>query len=61
MIESCNKLRGSEAGNHDLRIPEGNDLEQVYDIMTVDDDGFLNYDEFQVLVFKATLENYGEE
>ena len=54
-------MRGSEAGNHDLRIPEGSDLEQVYEIMTVDDDGYLNYDEFQVLVFKATLENFGEE
>ena len=61
LIESCNKLRSQEAAGHDLRIPEGSDLETVYGDMTVEEDGSMNYDEFQVLVFKVTLDNFGED
>ena len=62
LIESCNKLRSQDAQGHDLRIPEGSDVEAVYEnISPCEEDGSLNYDEFQVCVFKATLENYGEE
>lgn len=39
LVESCNKLRGTEAGNHDLRIPEGSDVDSVYENMTVEDEG----------------------
>ena len=61
LVESCEKLRSSEAGNHDLRIPEGNDLDRVCELVNFEEEGMINYDEFQVVVFKATLENYGED
>lgn len=39
LVESCNKLRSEQAGAHDLRIPEGSDLDSVYENMTVEEDG----------------------
>jgi len=32
-------------------------MERLYNSMTVDEDGFVNYNEFQTLVFKSTLED----
>ena len=61
LIESCNKLRSPDAAGHDLRIPEGSDLEAVFQDMTVEEEGCVNYDEFQIASFKASLENYGED
>ena len=29
--------------------------------MNFEEEGMINYDEFQVIVFKATLEGYGED
>ena len=52
---------GRDAAGHDLRIPEGSDLEAVFQDMTLEEEGSVNYDEFQIGSFKASLENYGED
>jgi len=56
LVESVSKLRHPEL-SHDLRIPDGNAVERAYSTLSVEEDGFLNYNEFQTLVFQTTLEN----
>lgn len=55
LVESAAKLRHPEL-NHDLRIPDSSAIERTYQSLSVEEDGFLNYNEFQTLVFKTTLE-----
>ena len=58
LITGCNKLRHPDL-SHDQRIPDGSMVERLYNSLSVEEDGFLNYNEFQTLVFKCTLEeNY---
>ena len=56
MVQACAKLRHPEL-SHDLRIPDSSVIERLYNSMTVEEDGFINYNEFQTLVFKSTLED----
>jgi len=56
LVQACTKLRNPEL-SHDLRIPETGVIERIYNQMTVEDDGFLNYNEFQTLIFRATLDD----
>ena len=56
MVQACAKLRNPEL-SHDLRIPDSSVIERLYNQMTVEEDGFINYNEFQTLVFKSTLED----
>lgn len=44
----------------ELRIPSLEDVESVYQGMIVEEDGFLNYDEYLILLFKVSLDNFGE-
>ena len=44
----------------DLRVPSLEDVETVYNNLGVDEDGFLNYDEYLIILFKVSLENFGE-
>jgi hypothetical protein len=43
-----------------LRVPNIEDVEAVYNNLCVDEEGFLNYDEYLIILFKVSLENYGE-
>jgi hypothetical protein len=43
-----------------LRVPTLDDIEAVYNNLGPDEDGFLNYDEYLIILFKVSLENYGE-
>lgn len=56
MVQACAKLRNPEL-SHDLRIPDSSVIERLYNQMSVEEDGFINYNEFQTLVFKSTLED----
>lgn len=44
----------------ELRVPPIEDIETVYSSMGVEEDGFLNYDEYLIILFKVSLENFGE-
>ena len=45
LVQACAKLRNPEL-SHELRIPDGFVIERLYNQMNVEDDGFLNYNEF---------------
>lgn len=45
MVQACAKLRNPEL-SHDLRIPDSSVIERLYNAMTVEEDGFINYNEF---------------
>lgn len=45
----------------ELRTPSVEDVEAVYSQLAVEEDGWLNYDEYLILLFKVTLDNYGAE
>jgi hypothetical protein len=36
-------------------------VETVYGQLGVEEEGWLNYDEYLILLFKVTLDNYGAE
>ena len=55
-MQACAKLRSPDI-NHDLRIPDSMVIERIYQTMQVEEDGTINYNEFQTLVFKSTLED----
>ena len=55
-MQSCAKLRNPDI-QHDLRIPDSMVIERLYQSMQVEEDGMINYNEFQTLVFKSTLED----
>ena len=57
LVDACNKLASNEIDKHELRVPQGEDLNRIYNTMKVTEDGMLNYDEFQILVFKAITED----
>lgn len=57
LLKSTEKLRETQT---DLRIPSAYDIEAVYDSMIMEEEGFLNYDEYLVVLFKVTQDNYGE-
>jgi len=42
-------------------VPTVEDVEEVYSQLTVEEEGLLNYDEYLILLFKVTLDNYGAE
>ena len=44
----------------ELRIPSIEDVESVYTGMATEEEGFLNYDEYLILLFKVCLDNFGE-
>ena len=44
----------------DLRVPTVEDIDTVYSNISVEEDGFLNYDEYLIVLFKATQDNYGD-
>lgn len=44
----------------ELRVPTIEDVESVYSNMVVEEEGLLNYDEYLILLFKVTLDNFGE-
>ena len=56
LVQACAKLRSPEI-NHDLRIPDSLLLERLGNSMNFEEDGMLNYKEFQNLVFRSTLED----
>lgn len=56
LVQACGKLRSPDI-NHDLRIPDSLVIERIYQTMQVEEDGTINYNEFQTLVFKSTLED----
>jgi hypothetical protein len=45
----------------DLRVPTVDDVEAVYSQLAVEEDGLLNYDEYLILLFKVTQDNFGAE
>lgn len=62
LTEAIRKLRENIAKNNntdsknkcDLRVPNEEDLEDVYSSMTVDEEGYLNYDEYLIALFRVT-------
>jgi hypothetical protein len=38
-------------------VPSAEDLDKIYNQMSIDEDGSLNYDEYQILMFRATLQD----
>lgn len=65
LIDSVSKLRSaieknSESGDDknkcELRVPNEDDIESVYANIIVEEEGFLNYDEYLIVLFKVTLE-----
>lgn len=56
LIQACCKLRSPDS-THDLRIPDSLILEKLSNTMSVEEDGLLNYNEFQTLIFRSTLED----
>lgn len=66
LIDAITKLRNSQFGNEvddkgvavkcELKIPNEDDYESVLATMILDDDGFLNYDEYLISLFKVTQE-----
>ena len=66
LIDSVSKLRsaieknaesGDDKNKCELRVPNEDDIENVYANMIVEEDGFLNYDEYLIVLFKVTLES----
>ena len=57
LINAATKLRDETLGPHELRVPAPSDLERIYAHMSVEEDGSLNYEEFQISMFRATLED----
>lgn len=55
-VKKINVQRGSE-----LRAPTVEDVEAVYSQIGVEEEGLLNYDEYLILLFKVTLDNFGAE
>ena len=45
----------------ELRVPTLDDVETVYSQLAVEEDGMLNYDEYLILLFKVTQDNFGAE
>ena len=43
-------------GKCELKVPNEDDLDNVYQAMPVEEDGVLNYDEYLILLFKVTQE-----
>ncbi len=41
----------------ELRVPAEDDVEGVYDSMTVVEEGLLSQDEYLIVLFRVTLEN----
>ena len=56
LVQACAKLRGPDQ-THDLRVPDSLILERLSHALTVEEDGFLNYNEYQTLIFRSTLED----
>ena len=56
LVQACGKLRSPDV-THDLRVPDSVVIERLYHTLNVEEDGLLNFNEFQTLVFKATLED----
>jgi len=57
LMSAAYKLRDEAIGPHELRVPPAIELERLYKTMTCVEEGCLNFDEFQLLMFKATLED----
>lgn len=45
----------------ELRVPNVEDIESVYSNMIVEEDGYLNYDEYLIVLFKVCLDGFGNE
>lgn len=56
LMQAAFKLRDESIGPHELRVPSAEDLDKIYNQMSIDEDGSLNYDEYQILMFRATLQ-----
>ena len=44
----------------ELRVPNVEDIESVCQTIMFEEDGYLNYDEYLIMLFKVTLDNFGE-
>lgn len=66
LVDAVAKLRKSIDKNNsedgktkcDLRVPSEDDLETVYQTMSVEEDGYLTYDEYLTTLFKVTQESF---
>lgn len=63
LIDSVGKLRVAidksaedDKNKCELRVPNEDDIENVYSSMIVEEEGYLNYDEYLIVLFKVTLE-----
>ena len=64
LVDAVAKLRKSVDKNNsedgkakcDLKVPSEEDIDSVYGSMSVEEDGFLNYDEYLTTLFKVTQE-----
>lgn len=57
MISSIKKLTSQKT---ELRVPSVEDVESVYSGMAVEEEGMMNYDEYLIMLFKVTLDGFGE-
>lgn len=58
LVTACNKLNDKEVGPHDLRVPKGESVNSAANSVKVAEEGSLNYDEFQILMFKTMTEDF---
>ena len=56
LVQACAKLRHAEL-THDLRVPDSDVIERLCNSTNSEEDGYLNFNEFQIIVFKSTLED----
>ena len=57
LIKTAHKLRDESIGPHELRMPPVSDLERICSTIVFEEADGLNYDEFQLVMYRATLED----
>lgn len=67
LLDAITKLKTMQGQKSDddkskceLRVPQEDDMEQVYNSMMVEEDGYLNYDEYLIVLFKVTQEGLSD-
>jgi len=65
LLEAVTKLRKNQESKElgddkspkcELKVPSEDEIDGVYSSMTMEEDGFLNYDEYLIVLFKVTQE-----
>lgn len=57
LLKTVNKLRDESIGPHEIRVPPVADLERICSTIVFEESDGLNYEEFQLVMYRATLED----